>query len=310
MVTRSADDASRVIVILDANPHFWGKHDGLSATPPTAISVTALTFEQVFQNVMVFINTIMLLHHHNEVVLIATGCSSWKILYDSSLRGSEAAGAVRLTGVSHSHTNDPIIQRLKDFVAQEEEAWLQQKRVLGHQGSLLSGALSMALCYIQKKAKGPSPHPQSRIFCLQGSQDAPNQYVAVMNAIFSAQRYGVPVDACIVGGHHSAFLQQAAHITGGVYVKPQQPEGLMQYCMMLFATDLHSRDFLHLPSSAGVDFRASCFCHKNVIDMGFVCSVCLSIFCKHQKTCTTCRADFTSSRASSLHSSVGKNGNS
>lgn len=31
-----------------------------------------------------------------------------------------------------------------------------------------------------------------------------------------------------------------------------------------------------------------CFCHKKTIDMGYICSVCLSIFCKHHKKCSTC----------------------
>jgi hypothetical protein len=42
----------------------------------------------------------------------------------------------------------------------------------------------------------------------------------------------VPIDACIVGSQHSAFLQQASHITGGIYMKPPQPEGLFQYLMV------------------------------------------------------------------------------
>lgn len=35
-----------------------------------------------------------------------------------------------------------------------------------------------------------------------------------------------------------------------------------------------------------------CFCHKNTIDMGYICSVCLSIFCKHHKKCSTCGWDW------------------
>jgi hypothetical protein len=50
-----------------------------------------------------------------------------------------------------------------------------------------------------------------------GSPDAPSQYVAVMNAIFSAQRAEVAVDALVLGAD-SAYLQQAAHLTGGLYV--------------------------------------------------------------------------------------------
>ncbi|CAA2956584.1 RNA polymerase II transcription factor B subunit 4 [Olea europaea subsp. europaea] len=124
-------------------------------------------------------------------------------------------------------------------------------------------------------------------------------YVAIMNAIFSAQRLMVPVDSCILGAQHSAFLQQgciflrqASYITGGVYLKPQQLDGLFQYLSTVFATDLHSRSFLQLPKPVGVDFRAACFCHKNTIDMGYICSVCLSIFCKHHKQCSTCGSVF------------------
>ncbi|KAJ0954090.1 putative TFIIH subunit Tfb4/GTF2H3, von Willebrand factor A-like domain superfamily [Helianthus annuus] len=67
----------------------------------------------------------------------------------------------------------------------------------------------------------------------------------------------VPIDSCVIGSQHSAFLQQASYITGGVYLKPQQPDGLFQYLTTVFATDLHSRSYLHLPKPVGVDFRAS-----------------------------------------------------
>lgn len=201
-----------------------------------------------------------------------------------------------------------------------------------------------------------------------------------------AQRNDVVIDACVLGGADSPFLQQAAHITGGLYLRPARPGGLLQtllarpslenptlagqqlekgptslaerpltglfdccgvaahtqcsnvsllldVCVMaperaadrsqtVFCGDTHSRGFLDLPQATGVDFRASCFCHKvlppasmhvshlscllfpffvchtvlrdrchpvahaavmhlqRAIDLGFVCSVCLSIFCQ------------------------------
>jgi len=30
------------------------------------------------------------------------------------------------------------------------------------------------------------------------------------------------------------------------------------------------------PTASYVDFRAACFCHRRVVDLGFVCSVCLA----------------------------------
>ena len=39
-----------------------------------------------------------------------------------------------------------------------------------------------------------------------------------------------------------------------------------------------------------MDFRAACFCHRRIVDVGFVCSICLSIFCEPvaDGTCLTC----------------------
>jgi transcription initiation factor TFIIH subunit 3 len=72
---------------------------------------------------------------------------------------------------------------------------------------------------------------------------------------------------------------------------------------------------MRLPSNDDVDFRAACFCHGRVVDVGYVCSVCLSseyinlkdeyldaytdinsslhsVFCEPRDKCLTCRATF------------------
>ncbi|KAN0124321.1 Transcription factor Tfb4 domain containing protein [Russula decolorans] len=36
------------------------------------------------------------------------------------------------------------------------------------------------------------------------------------------------------------------------------------------------RHIIAVPRQDKVDFRAACFCHKNIVDIGFVCSICLS----------------------------------
>jgi hypothetical protein len=43
------------------------------------------------------------------------------------------------------------------------------------------------------------------------------------------QRSGVLIDACQLGRGHSTFLQQASHLTGGIYLKPGKPQALIQY---------------------------------------------------------------------------------
>ncbi|CAA2999901.1 RNA polymerase II transcription factor B subunit 4 [Olea europaea subsp. europaea] len=261
------DDVSLLMVLIDTNPFFWNSIN------------TSLSFSKFISNVLAFLNSILLLNQLNQVVVIATGYNSCDYIFDSSALQN------------HNQKGESLLQKLEEFV-DKDESLCRDDSVDGPGFSLLSGSLSMALCYIQKVFRSGPLHPRPRILCLHGSPDGPGQYVAIMNAIFSAQRSMVPIDSCIIGAQHSAFLQQASYITSGIYLKPQLLDGLFQYLTTVFATDLHSRSFLQLPKPVGVDFRAACFCHKNTIDMGYICSVCLSIFCKHHKKCSTCGSVF------------------
>ncbi|XP_022768203.1 RNA polymerase II transcription factor B subunit 4-like isoform X2 [Durio zibethinus] len=289
-----ADDVSLVVVLLDTNPFFW--------------SSSSLSFSQFLSHVLAFFNAILTLNQLNQVVVIATGYNSCDYIFDSSSDLNRSFENGRMPVMCSS-----LLQKLEEFLIKDEQFSKEEPdgRI---KSSLLSGSLSMALCYIQRVFRSGALHPHPR-----GSPDGPEQYVifyilcclhfsvltldlkkdfllfryvAIMNAIFSAQHSLVPIDSCYIGAQNSAFLQQASYITGGVHHKPQNLDGLFQYLMTIFATDLHSRSFLNLPKPVGVDFRASCFCHKDTIDMGYICSVCLSIFCKHHKKCSTCGSVF------------------
>ena len=48
---------------------------------------------------------------------------------------------------------------------------------------------------------------------------------------------------------------------------------------MSFLSPPSIRKVLAVPTQDKIDFRAACFCHKNIVDIGFVCSVCLSSPC-------------------------------
>ena len=46
------------------------------------------------------------------------------------------------------------------------------------------------------------------------------------------QRHGVVIETCMVGISDSAFLQQAAHITEGLYLRPRRTGALLQYLLV------------------------------------------------------------------------------
>lgn len=84
------------------------------------------------------------------------------------------------------------------------------------------------------------------------------------------------LDSCVLSTEDSTFLQQASYITGGIYMKPLRQEGLIQYLLSVFLVEKSLRSLIQLPEQSTVDFRAACFETKKQIDLGFVCSVCLS----------------------------------
>ena len=162
-------------------------------------------------------------------------------------------------------------------------------------------------------------------------ESSPSHAVALL-----ACPQSIPVDSCVLGDSDSLFLQQASHLTKGIYgrVAAQNQHALLQYlmvrgfslrcytaarsnlvpsawcscfrcfharrsccvvlavCQFMYLSDPTSRQHLILPTQSQVDFRATCFCHQQVVDMGVVCPVCLSIFCKSQPKCNVCGTRF------------------
>ena len=115
-----------------------------------------------------------------------------------------------------------------------------------------------------------------------------------MNAVFAAAHSHIAIDVLSLHGQ-ATFLQQAAHITRGTFVSgAEHPQGLLTYLLMGFGGGSASRDaanaFVQPVGSEGVDFRGACFCHRRIVDTGFVCSICLSIFCEVPEgaECLTC----------------------
>ncbi|KAI5741240.1 hypothetical protein M8J76_011682 [Diaphorina citri] len=103
--------------------------------------------------------------------------------------------------------------------------------------------------------------------------------------------HNVTIDVCSLQ-KEITLLQQACDITNGVFLKLPQLSSLLQYLLWVFLPDPTVRKKLVVPPPVSVDYRPFCFCHHELIDIGFVCSVCLAIYCKLSPICTTCEVVF------------------
>ncbi|RYN94964.1 hypothetical protein AA0120_g3770 [Alternaria tenuissima] len=310
---------SLLAIVLDTNPHAWAH---LSST---------LSLSAALANILVFINAHLASGNGNEVAVIASHSHKTTFLYPTPTdpqpqsRRGDTNGHVQTNGHAKDkeHHMAESANKYRPFAVVESAILRNFAKLLNETKeshleatptTLIGGALSMALTHINKQtilhaptaasadstalaalADSENTHVDrvpltSRILIVSVSGDLANQYIPVMNSIFAAQRKRIPIDILKLAGD-TVLLQQASDATGGVYMKPDCPEGLLQYLMMAFLPDVTARTSLIVPSAGGVDFRAACFCHRKVVDIGFVCSVCLSIFCNPDlpdNLCMTC----------------------
>jgi len=285
------DKASHLSVILDLSPTQWHLSGQTTNSHPISLS-------SFLSQLLAFLNMHIACKDENTLAVFGALPGKSSLLYSStSLIQEERIDA------ADANTYRPF--KILDSTVMN--SILEQVEAIGElEGELpigLVGALTKSLCYINKNTNPSSSTstrtaqdiatlPDPRILIISVSPDQSASYIPIMNSIFSAQKLKVTIDVCKLFGAESVFLQQAAHLTGGSYIFLERPDALLQYLTMSFLPPPSIRQLLSVPTQEKIDFRAACFCHKRIIDIGFVCSVCLSIFCQPVPVCSTCRTKF------------------
>lgn len=281
---RAADDPESLLVIVaDVDPCSWVRSTGSSTKG-------AELLRHSIQSLIAFIRAFELLHDGNRAIVLTVSSTGHRLAYPTCENGTIPDSAIRAEEDESGRVDDldeAIPAAVRECLA----------GVSGNSASVVSSALARALCIVNR-AQINGTKIQPRILTMLAGSDDPAQYVSAMNCFFSAQRMKVPIDACVVS--HSTYFQQAAYLTKGVYMKPDgfpdNADSLLQTLLTVFLVDPLSRDFLAMPVPGEVDFRASCFDTRKVIDSGFTCSVCLSTFDmsvkKKSPICRVCGARF------------------
>ncbi len=235
-----------------------------------------------------FLNAFLTLHRGNKLAVIGINPKISKLIYlsptgptktnilpnnpnNGEKKQNDTAQQQQQTEFSFTAMNEKIVSSIKEITA----TFSTTNKKCGN-GSLLAGALSHALCILNKVLIKDLPHIQPRVLCIYASNDISSQYIPIMNCIFSAQKRNILIDSCVLTNDDSLFLQQSSYLTGGIYSKPQHIKGLAQHLLMTFLASKSVRTHLSLPITQKVDFRASCFCHQKPVNIGVVCPVCLS----------------------------------
>ncbi|NXC42389.1 TF2H3 factor, partial [Penelope pileata] len=277
------EELSLLVIVIDTNPIWWGSR---------ALGEAEFTLSKCIDAAMVLGNSHLFMSRSNKLAVIASHTQESRFLYpgkrwasadllgdggnsvESNCSGSKDGKYELLTAI-----NDAIAEEIKDLMTKTDMRGQQTE-------TLLAGSLAKALCCILLMTEFTKPSS-----VIKAAEDSALQYMNFMNVIFAAQKQSILIDACVLDSD-SGLLQQACDITGGIYLKVPHMPSLLQYLLWVFLPDQEQRSQLVLPPPIHVDYRAACFCHRNLIEIGYVCSVCLSIFCNFSPICSTCETAF------------------
>lgn len=258
------------------------------------------TYHQWLDSIVSFANSHLLMSSLNKLTVIGTNSYENKILYPINESNDKQIDINRTSNEGQYEVFHRVLNTIKSNLEIMTENSSQLSQSESHRNSsspLMSGAIAMALCLIQRFK---DDHNCSRIVIMSCTSDQSNsyasQYMNFMNCFFTAQKLGVTIDACIAGDDSyttsTSLLQQGCDLTDGTYLKVANISSLLEYLLWCLLPESTTRSKLVLPVRQKVSHSAACFCHRNIIDIGFVCSVCLSIFCSFSPICSTCHTIF------------------
>ena len=133
----------------------------------------------------------------------------------------------------------------------------------------------------------------SRIIIFSLTPDSSSQVFATMSAIFACHKQGIIIDSCFLSRTASSpLLQSAADLTNGWHSNIRNKAELQHALLTTLLVDGPMRDQLTMPKLVHVNHTATCFCHNRLISIGYVCSVCLAVFCEPSSECRVCGITF------------------
>ncbi|KAH3677010.1 hypothetical protein WICMUC_001916 [Wickerhamomyces mucosus] len=305
------ESPSLLTIILDTNPTLWNQISN------------KFTLKSMIESLVIAINAHLALNNANQVAVIASHSDGARFFYPYKAKQQHSDQEQQerqdqpITQMENQQDSDGDNRSASPEIVAEKEKTKYVNHQMYRQFRLvdetfieslfelfngpipnkppqnsLSSSLTLALTYINKQQLLNSVL-KARILVVNISPDEHLKYIPVMNSIFAAQKMKIPIDVCQII-NDSTFLQQASDATNGVYLHIENLAGLIQYLTTTFFIDPSLRNILITPTSGNIDFRASCFLTGKVVDIGYVCSVCLCILSSIPKDnkCPACDSEF------------------
>jgi hypothetical protein len=156
--------------------------------------------------------------------------------------------------------------------------------------SPIAQGVSRALCYINQRS---SENGHIVVFdCSLDPTELSSQTVNLSNCAWAAGAGLARISVVSLGSPRpSSALLGLVTRTNGVYIpyRYTQSEGALTEALLFHLAVPSHTNLKVRPPEATQEMNATCCCHNKVVDKGYVCSICLSIYCTDSAgICTIC----------------------
>lgn len=219
----------------------------------------------VLNDLLVFFNLFINTTCGNRIKVIA----GKRVLYDSDSRG----------------VDEFVGMLLAELQSEERPADMN-----------LAADFAFALLVINSLAPSAAGN-EGRVLLISVPKYRPKSYCNYIKCIFSAKKLAVPVD-CLSLAEENKFMRQLAGILNGSIFSPKKavlPNGRIEIDNgenQIFAYLLSTISMNKEIEGGNVTYEGLCLCHNSSIQVGYLCPICLGIYCKFVPVCRHCKTRF------------------
>ncbi len=300
MRTDETSESTRIYVAQSMESQNPKPHDGFFLC--VALQVGAHLNDAYIQTFCAFLRNFLLSRSRNNVCVVLFNANRAHVAYPPDVESiTEARSSGFVFQDPHTILASELALMLHDAptaTGATPSSYDSIRTTAAGSSPQLSQALTKCICIANKCMVASSRQAaalrvpvHSRILVLGPGGDFSGQYIQIMNASFAARRMHMKIDCISTGSAAAPMLEQLADVTDGFYlqialdaIELQLPVTLALLC----GVDADTRSFMAVPKPECVGYKSSCVCHSKSIDIGYVCSRCLSVHCQVPQHCVQC----------------------
>lgn len=286
-----------LVLVIDVNVLAWCEGVKIKIEKNTTEIIKLADFLKSLFN---FFRLYCFMGNSERLCIIATCSKTSKIIFENYVKHTKGF-------FTDADFCQEIYEDLIHFIKENTNDKLKE--------STLSSALMIGLCYINRIKILYDSKITSRLFLLDVSEPHfyTKQYTQLMNIAYNAKRNNIIIDVFSLTDK-TTVLEQMCNITSGLYIdnstfanincgRNKMEEILTQLMIFWYLPSNNSRKFFSNTYVNDDTNLAVCSCHNKQIDIAYICSCCLTIYCSEKDTqtnkdrmfCINCKTRFTKS---------------